>query len=69
MAKRIRVVETLVYEYEPDFQENCYAANNITTVEAARDVDKADYEAGKIELGELCYALPTKTATWEIIDD
>jgi hypothetical protein len=43
MPKRIRIVETVVYDYEPDFAENCYAANNITTVEAALEVDKALY--------------------------
>jgi hypothetical protein len=68
MPKRIRIVETVVYDYEPDFAENCYAANNITTVEAALEVDKADYEAHKISLGELCYNLPTHSTVWEIID-
>lgn len=67
--KRIRVVETVIHEYEPDFAENAYRSKGIQTTEEALKFDKDDYDAGRIFVSELCYNTPTRAAVWSIVDD
>lgn len=68
MARKIRVTETIVYEYEPDFGADVYKENEIETIEEALNFDHNDYDEGNVELSEIA-AYSNKNAKWEIIDE
>lgn len=69
MAKQIRVVETRIYEYTPDLTEGYYQANQIFDIYAAAEIDRTDYQAGKIGLDELGTDLPRVSSVWSVVDD
>jgi hypothetical protein len=69
MAQMIRVVQTRVYEYTPDLNEDYYQEHGISAVDAALKLDEEDYKEGKVTLDELCLNLPQVSATWSIVDE
>lgn len=66
-ARKIRVTETRVVEYEPDFEDSVfYSSLEEPTLEAAIAADQKDYVKGElalIDLGEVNTAI-----SWEIIE-
>lgn len=68
MAKVIQVVVTKVYKYVPDLTGFDYEENGITSIEAALEFDRQDYESGASGIEEIV-GFPEKTeAVWSIID-
>jgi len=68
VTKKIRVTETRIYEYTPDFDDEAYQGAGINDLEAALEFDKEcvlDGEVGPVELGD---DLPRVIHVWEIVD-
>lgn len=67
MPKIIRVTETRVAEYVPDFAEEFYSKLEEHTLEAAIEADKVDYAKGDVTVNELD-PKATLTTVWEIVE-
>ena len=75
--KKIKVVETRTYLYEPDLDEDCYECPDpledgterepAITVEAGMEIDKQDVERGQCDLNDFA-GQPEVTYTWEVVD-
>lgn len=59
--RRIRVTETRIVEYVPDFNDAYYKSHEITTLEAAMLADSLDVKNGNWTVQEL-----GKTATYDV---
>lgn len=64
----IRITETRVYEYAPDFAEDAYAEEQITDLQSALNLDEADYRARKLDLVELGGEPESVHTTFEIVE-
>lgn len=53
MLKKIQVVVTTTYEYEPDLHGEYYGEHEAYNLYSAMELDKKDVEKGEITLDEL----------------
>lgn len=68
-VKKIRVTETRVVEYVPDWNDTFYSNLPEKNLEAAMEVDKEDYAKGDLALDDLRDTGEyTETVTWEIVE-
>lgn len=67
MAK-IRVTETKVWEYEPDYTESWYQEAGVSTLEQALKEDQRCYEELGVTMDEITGGFPETSATWQIVD-
>lgn len=68
MGKKIRVVETRIFEYIPDIQDLSYADQDCRTVEEAMAIDERDVKKREIDLLELDEQ-PIIERAWFIVND
>lgn len=69
---KIRIRESRVYEYEPEFHEtedNFYADHGVTTIEQAIEFDKNWIDVQRKGVMEDLDKDPTITRVWELIGD
>lgn len=71
MVKKIEVIESRKYVYEPDLDDgSVYAEQGITTVEGALALDKKDVEEGATTLHDINEGyFEVVERTWRIIDE
>lgn len=68
MTEKIRVVQTTVYEYVPDYDDDFYLQSNITTLDGAMKVDIESLKKGETSIDEIAEEIST-TFKWEIINE
>lgn len=65
--KKIRVTETTVTEYVPDFSEEFYSSLNVTNIEEALKVDERSVKDKDISVDELG-RMVSGTIVFEIVE-
>ncbi len=68
MIEKIRVVQTSVYEYIPNYDEDFYIQLNVTTLDAALKVDMESVNKGETSIDEIAEEI-SSTYKWEIINE
>jgi hypothetical protein len=66
--RKIRLTVTSVYEYNPNFEEDYYVENEVTTIEKALEVDLRDLVNGLVDADMLSKELPKVSFDMKIIE-
>ena len=67
--ERIRVTVSTVYEYKPDLDEDFYVSNDVTTIQAAAELDLEELRQSKVSIDELGDVAVSVGYHMEIFDD
>lgn len=67
LTLKIKVIEQRIVVYIPDLTSEVYQSKNITTINDAMELDRADVEKGEIDISELGH--PEVIRSWHIYED
>lgn len=67
---KIQAIETRVYEYEPDLDDEFYAERDVKTIEGALKADKEFFDKqGTKEMTDYLDDQPTVSVVWQLLGD